>query len=102
MAGLVFGTLANVLFDSNRLFRPYCGGEYMAELRFEQFDTLPAVGEKKYESFGIFRVDIVFVLVVPFIMATDNGFGDSERAGDTGPIEFIWPFVVGPIGVMPL
>lgn len=63
--------------------------------------------EKKYESLGLFRDDIFgVVLVVPFIMATtDSGFGDSERAGDTGPIEFEFkcPLVgVGPIGVMPL
>lgn len=97
---LVFGTLAYVLFVSNKLFRPYCGGEYIAEFIVEPFET-PAGCEKKYESFGIFRdvaaaaaaaaaaVIVLLVFVVPFIMATDNGLGESERAGETGPIEFM-------------
>lgn len=54
---------------------------------FEPLVALVADCEKKYESFGIFRDDILVVLVVPF-METDNGFGDNERAGETGPIEF--------------
>lgn len=102
---VLVGTLAYELLDSNKLFRPYCGGEYMAVLIFEPFEAAAAaaaVCEKKYESLGIFRVDMVFVFVEPFIMATDNGFGESERTGETGPIEFKWPLVVGPIGVMAL
>lgn len=73
----------------------------MAVLIFEPFEAA-AVWEKKYESFGIFRADMLFVFVVPFIMATDSGFGESERAGETGPIELKWPLVVGPMGVMAL
>lgn len=62
----------------------------MAEFMFEPFEMPADCDEKKNdESFGIFRDGMLFVLVEPlFIMVTDNGFGDSERAGDTGPIEF--------------
>lgn len=88
---VLLGTLAYGLFDSNKLFRPYCGDVYMAVPPF-MFDPLeiPADDGKKNESFGIlFLDDKLFVFVEPFIMATVSGFGDNERAGETGPIEFI-------------
>lgn len=50
----------------------------------------------------MFRDGMLLLFDDPFIMATDSGIGDNERAGETGPIEFKWPLVAGPIGVMVL
>lgn len=58
------------------------------------FEPLLEFG-KKYELFGKpFDEDNWLPLVVaPFMIATDNGFGDNERAGEIGPMGPKWPFV---------
>lgn len=57
------------------------------------FESLLEVG-KKYESLGRpLDEDSWPLLVVAPFMITDNGFGDSERAGEIGPIGPKWPFV---------
>lgn len=33
------------------------------------------------------------------LLPMDNGFGDRDRVGDTGPMGFMWPLVDDPLVV---